>query len=78
MVESFIIVSVAAVDRSLGVVGENNVDTVEALLAKESPIELCRFKVPMLCRRRRGDVRRSVALGGLGIFGKRKSDSSSA
>jgi len=38
----------AAVDRSFGVVGENNVDNVEVLFANESRIELCRLSVPIL------------------------------
>lgn len=41
-------VSIAAFERSLGVVGENTVDIVEVLFARQSPMELCRFNVPML------------------------------
>ena len=40
------LLSVAAFDRSFGVVGENSVDTVAVLFANESPIELCRLRVP--------------------------------
>jgi hypothetical protein len=46
--ELFTILSIAAVDRSFGVVGENNVDNVDVLFANESPIELCLLSVPIL------------------------------
>ncbi len=72
------IVSITAVDRSFGVVGENNVDNVDVLFANESPMELCRLSVPILWRRRRGDVRRSLAPFVFITFGERKSESSSA
>ncbi len=72
------IVLIAAVDRGFGVVGENNVDNVEVLFANESPIELCRLSVPILWRRRRGDVRRSFVPVVVGNLGERKSESSSA
>jgi hypothetical protein len=66
------------IDRSFGVVGENNVDNVDVLFANESPIELCRLSVPILFRRRRGDVRRSLEPFIFVILGKRKRDNSSA
>ena len=65
-------------DRSFGVVGENRVEIVDVLFANESPMELCRLSVPLLFRRRRGDVRRSCNTLVLGNRDERNKESSSA